>query len=426
MKSAIGALFGCALSGACFATNLNIIDYGATPDDHSDDDSIAINAAINAARDGDTVIIPEGTFHTREEIILKSRVNLKGAGYAKSTITAVYTSMGNDDEHQTLIKGKNLSSVTISGLRLKTTHSEGVSQLISIIDSENVSVNESSFYRFIKHAIYFNNTINGRVADSRFQDATITAKGGHGYGVVYTNGCDRGRVDDSYFYGPDIRHGVVIQGDKKTNRPSHGITVNNNYFKDTKQDAIDLHGTGEYDNIVIDNTIVGDPNDKTLGRGIGVGEDVHGPSGSGNIIKNNVIRNTLYGIHVLAGSPDVKISGNKIYNCDRMGIFIENGQNVDVRANTVEGCKWWGIYVENGDNTTIASGSKETNEVHGNGWGSSGRWRYPKVYGNGGVRVMSQNSGMNVRNNNFCDNESNGGPNFQFEGQGTVLNNQCQ
>ncbi|WP_431686502.1 right-handed parallel beta-helix repeat-containing protein [Hahella sp. NBU794] len=425
MKSALGALFGCALSSACFATNLNIVDYGATPDDHSDDDSIAINAAINAARDGDTVIIPEGTFHTREEIILKSRVNLKGAGYAKSTITAVYTSEDNDYEHETLIKGKNLSSVTISGLRLKTIHPKGVNQLISIKHSENVSVNESSFYRFKEHAIYFNNTINGRVAGSRFQDATITDKGGHGYGVVYTNGCDKGRVENSYFYGPNIRHGVVIQGDKDTNRPSHGITVTSNYFRHTQQDAIDLHGSGEYDNHIIENTIVGDPSDDAVGRGIGVGEIEHGPSGSGNVIKDNTIYNTRYGIHVMKGSPDVRITGNKIYDCKRMGIYIEGGQNVDVRANTIEGCRWWGIYVENGDNTTIASGSKTTNEVHGNGWGSSDGWR-EKDYGNGGVRVESQNTGMNVRNNNFCDNESNGGPNFQFEGQGTVLNNQCQ
>ncbi|AZZ93878.1 right-handed parallel beta-helix repeat-containing protein [Hahella sp. KA22] len=412
MKSALGALFGCALSGACFATNLNIVDYGATPDDYNDDDAIAINAAINAARDGDVVIVPEGTFHIRETINLKSNVSLKGEGYAKSGIAALFEG---DDPEDIVLKGKNVTKVTISGLRLKTNLSGGVKALVYIKNSSDVTIDDASFHRFKRHGVYFSNTVNGKVLNSKFQEATEINTGGYGYGVVYTDGCEGGRVENSDFNGPDIRHGVVVQGGD-ANGPSHGVVIRDNRFVHTAQDAIDLHGYGEYGNYVMYNTIQGDPDSDTIGRGIGVGEDVHGPSGSGNVIKYNIIRDTRYGIHVLTGSPNVTIRYNEIYDCKRYGIYIQNGPDADIRDNKVEGCEKWGIYVEKGDNTVIRK-AETGNQVHNNGLGGSSF---------GGVRVDADNSGLDIQDNDFCNNESKGGVNLSFAGQGTVKNNLCQ
>ncbi|WLQ11727.1 right-handed parallel beta-helix repeat-containing protein [Hahella aquimaris] len=420
MKSALGALLGCALSGACFATNLNIVDYGATPDNYNDDDAIAINAAINAARDGDVVIIPEGTFHIREMINLKSNVDLKGDGYAKSGIAALYEGEDADD---LVIKGRNVTNINISGLRLKSNYSGGVRALISITHSSKITISDSSFHRFKKHGIYFNHTRDGNVKNSKFQDATDLSGGGHGYGVVYTNGCEGGRVDNSYFYGPNIRHGVVIQGDPQYG-PSHGIVVKGNYFKETTQDAIDLHGSGEYNNQIMYNTIEGDPAKGGKGQGIGIGENAHKASGSGNVIRNNVIRNTLYGIRVMQGSPGAMIKNNEIYNCKEHGIYIENGIGTEIRGNIIEGCQHWGVFVKDGNNTIIRKGKDENNEdtinqINGNGLSNS-------TTGFGGIRVKAGNTGVYVLDNDLCENDNYGGVNLSFEGQGTVKNNLCQ
>jgi len=57
---------------------VNVIDYGATGDG-STDDTAAIQAAIDAAAGGDTVVFPVGTYnHTG--ITVPSHVSLMGLG----------------------------------------------------------------------------------------------------------------------------------------------------------------------------------------------------------------------------------------------------------------------------------------------------------------------------------------------------------
>lgn len=403
------------LSSTCIAAQLSITDFGATADDYSDDDSIAINAAITSAGEGDTVVIPEGTFHIRNIIRLRSNIRLAGSGFTDSTITALYEG---DGTYDLLIYGNGVSDVTISGLRLKSNYSGGLKALVYIKNSTSVTVRDSSFHRFKRWGVYFNNTVDGEVINTRFQDATEIDTGGYGYGVVFTNGCVRGRVEDSAFYGPDIRHGVVVQGNAERTRPSHHVVITKNYFTDTAQDAIDLHGQGEHSNYVTYNVIDGDPASTASGRGIGVGEavDDHGPSGPGNVIMHNTIRGTRYGVHVLAGSPDVIIKYNRIYDCRRKGIYIEEGIGAVIRGNTIQGCKSWGIHIKDGDNTLIRNADEYLNQVNYNGWGGSTF---------GGVRVDAGNTGLDIQNNDFCNNDDNGGPNLSFDGQGVVQNNMC-
>lgn len=58
----------------------NVLSFGATPDDGTDNDGTAINAAITQANTdgGGTVVVPGGTYHTTTTIVLKDNVILKG------------------------------------------------------------------------------------------------------------------------------------------------------------------------------------------------------------------------------------------------------------------------------------------------------------------------------------------------------------
>jgi parallel beta-helix repeat protein len=386
------------------AAELSILDFGATADDYTDDDSIAINLAIQAAHEGDTILVNRGKYHIKNEIILKDHINLKGEGTSLSVIASIF--YGKD---RSLITGRYVTDVTIDNLTLKANHSRGIGRLIDIRYGDRLTISNTHFSRFILHAVYFNSTSEGRVINSLFKEASETEIGGHGYGVIYTNGSQHGRVEGSDFIGPHIRHGVVIQGDKRTpgQNPSHNIVIAGNYFKHTTQDAIDLHGSGEYDNLIVNNVIDGDPSSSTIGRGIGVGEDVHGPSGEGNVIADNIIRNTRYGIHVLTGSQKVTIRDNIIEGCKRYGIYVQNGSDLTVWDNQISGCGKWGIYIEEGDDIKIKkayTGNQVTQNVLG------------------ALYVAPDVSSMYVSDNDFCLNE---GDNSYTEGNGTFLNNLC-
>lgn len=398
------------------AATVLITDFGATTHDSSDDDAVAINQAIEHTQSGDTVYIPAGKYHIKSAITLKSDIKIKGNSSSSSEIAGLIYGPGTY-----LLEADKIENVRVEKLRIRSNSpalDKGVGQIFRIKNSRDIILSELKLERFIKHAVYFNNTENGRLLGSRIASATEVNIGGHGYGVVFTNGCNGGRVQDNLFQGPMIRHGVVIQGDKNTQRPSHDIAVKYNEFVDNTQDSIDLHGYGEYNNYIEHNTIWGTSDGSSIGRGIGVGENVHGPSGAGNVIKHNTIINTRYGIHVLAGSKNVTIRYNTIIDCHRHGIYVENGSDLDIRDNLITGCRLWGLKVNEGQGIVIRKGSEDGNKINWNGKETSSR---------GGVYIESGVTGLDVQDNDFCNNDFSGASsaNLQNTGEGTFRNNLC-
>src|SRR4051812_48297750 len=58
---------------------LDVTTFGAIPDD-SIDDADAINAAVQAAAPGDTVVIPAGVFNVSSQVFALSNVTITGGG----------------------------------------------------------------------------------------------------------------------------------------------------------------------------------------------------------------------------------------------------------------------------------------------------------------------------------------------------------
>lgn len=65
---------------------LNVTAYGADPANVANDDSPALQKAINAASDGDTVYFPAGTYLCKSSITVPVGIHLKGDGAKKSKI----------------------------------------------------------------------------------------------------------------------------------------------------------------------------------------------------------------------------------------------------------------------------------------------------------------------------------------------------
>lgn len=57
---------------------LNVKDFGAVGDGEKDD-TVALNAAMDAAQPGDTVFLPSGTYRIRPPLTIPGRVSLLGA-----------------------------------------------------------------------------------------------------------------------------------------------------------------------------------------------------------------------------------------------------------------------------------------------------------------------------------------------------------
>ena len=170
-----------------------------------------------------------------------------------------------------------------------------------------------------------------------------------------------------------MRHGVIIQF------YAHNNEVRNSEFRETRLDAIDLHGELEYLNKIHGNTISG----VLTGAGIALGNtggtppSNHSASGPHNHILNNTITNTREGIKVHMGTPDTLIEGNTIQNTTEppmsRGILIQNAPRTIIRNNTItnntaEG--FWGILLEYdpGDSNAgnVGSGIPQDVEIIGN------------------------------------------------------------
>ncbi len=78
----------CALtviSGVLYAAEFDVAEYGAVADDGADDIE-SITAAIAAADSGDTIVLPAGTFHVSDAVVLTGGVTFAGQGTEQSII----------------------------------------------------------------------------------------------------------------------------------------------------------------------------------------------------------------------------------------------------------------------------------------------------------------------------------------------------
>lgn len=384
---------------------LNVLDFGANPADDGRDDRPAIQAAIDAAVAGDEVYIPDGVYNLTTSpdglanLFLKSGVNIRGESESGTILKTSLDMIKNS----TLFKSAKQHDFQISGMTLTsawnktytTDHKSnnpdagGPDSLIMIGNygedpSYNVTIHHVTVEKFRRMAIRIENSHDVIVRNSTFRNATDVGPGGSGYGVAiqgipkverlgFANDTLWNLVEDSRFEGPYLRHGALIQN------VAHNNTIRNNAFIQTKLDAIDLHGELEYLNEIsgnlVENILTGGA--VGLGNTGGTAPNDHSKSGPGNLIRDNIIRNSREGVVVTMGTPDTVIVNNLIENTakipDASGINILNGPGTIIRGNTIRNNTadgYWAILLEhdNGDANAnhIGEGDPENVRIEGN------------------------------------------------------------
>lgn len=348
---------------------LNVLDYGADPGDNDTDDRPAIEAALNAAGQGDLVWFPNGVYNLKStasnssntHFSLKTAVSLYGESMEGAIIKSQFPLATNENESTRTVKVQGMYGNVIKDLtftsdfsgiywtdRVTNNPDKSAPRYHVYIDdsgatpSRRILVENCVFEKYRSMGVRLANSSDCVVRDSHFRLATDVGGGGAGYGIsIQGNGHDvdsygllrdsqYNLVENCTFQGPNLRHGIIIQ------YYSHNNLIRNNILDRTSMDAIDLHGEDEYNNEIHGNTVT----DVTQGGGVGVGNTgaAHDASGYYNYIHHNTFINCREGVRVYLGSPHTRIEANIIENFvtpGSRGLYIQNGPHTTIRDNII-------------------------------------------------------------------------------------------
>lgn len=311
----------------------NVFDFGATPDDLTDD-SAAIQAAIDAAyaAGGGTVYIPAGTFIMSGDkanpsegcIEVRSNVTLTGAGAGNTVLKLA-------DNYNERINGmirtpvdESASNVTISNLTIdgnranNTGHQAGIITGVKANDEglvhENITISgvevmNCTAYGVNPHEVTYNLTIENCVSHDNGKDGFVA----------------------DYVVGGVYRNNVAYNNDR------HGFNIQN-----SSSDIV-LENNTAYDN------------------GLGA------TGGAGIVIQRSDIFPD--GADTIPWVTNIQIIGGEYYGNSREGILIKLSDNVEVSGANIHDNMRQGIRVEGATNTSI-----HDSEIYNNSQESPGAY----------------------------------------------------
>jgi large repetitive protein len=349
----------------------------------------AIEDAMSAAKSGDELYFPNGTYFLasawvsdpKSNIRIKTGVNLRGQSQAgtilKTSFNDVYVENTNKTGSNSMyvIRGTGVHDVTISNMTITSIWSGAYStdtvnnvashggpdicilfNASSTAYSYNIVIENVTVEKYLNIGIKMDKgCYDTLIKKCTAQNATDVGGGGCGYGFQLSglndNSLDNlatyanpniNTLNDNYFNTIDscttgnqyVRHAALIQ------YWAHNNQVLNCTFTATRLDSIDLHGEDEYLNEIMYNTISDSKNDSAVGLGNSGGTSVvHDKSGSYNYIHHNTITNCKRGVTVQYGTPNTIIENNTIQLCsvtNGIGISLGFAPSTIVRNNIIK------------------------------------------------------------------------------------------
>ncbi len=322
------ALFSASAASAVAAV-INIGSFGAIAND-AIDDTTAINNAITAARAGDTIFMPAGTFNISQKIVARTNITLAGAGLDTTTLRF------GGSASAPLLDIENVSNVECRNFTLDGNNSTAATQGIYAHNASTLSLHDLAVKNlaintgFSPHAIYFdtnvvhsliqnttlsnigltsewgagirlghgssfnrvlNNTISntgrgGILADDGSTDLiirnnTVTGSGGEGLGIELQTGCDRAIVEDN-----NIDHWLSVDASNFCSIRRNNVSDKTGVYKYAGLELVDAH-----DDLFADNVI-------DSGQQLGI--SISGPQPKTNcVFLRNIIKNpSTWGVQV--------------------------------------------------------------------------------------------------------------------------------
>ena len=315
---------------AVSGSTVSVLQYGATPGNPADDDAVAIQRAINAAKPGDMVYIPNGTYHVKSMIMLKTGVSVAGqsrdgtilaGSYSASPYAVMYAAPGvNNLTLSSFRLGVASGKPYLAGVRLGNTGGAVVSR---------IAVSNLLVEQFQRFGIQVQNGKFVLVDSNIIRNATALDGDGSGYGVIIDQSGSNNNWVKNNLIGPTIRHGILLQY-----RANHNL-IEHNTVTGTVSGSIDLHGEDEYSNEIsynlVSNCVRNGTSVSPNGGGIEVGEFsgvagttlLHDNSGPYNWIHHNEVSNCTYGFRITNNSNYTYVEDNSFHDNLVSGIHAD-------------------------------------------------------------------------------------------------------
>lgn len=355
------------------------LGYAIDLENNNNDDNPGIQAVLSDASTiaGSTVFFPNGIYNlnsfsplssTVHLVLHKSGVNLVGES-RDGTIFLSNQDAGTGSTNYYGIRLLGVNNILLKNFTFTNTWNKNFSTNTSVNNPDRGGLSYVIATGYGNSAAAFNITIDNilvekfikmgvRIAagshdvvvkNSIARNATDVAGGGAGYGFVIQGSTHASAASnpflgdeakDTYFVtldsnkteGEYIRHSVIIQ------YWAHNNLVIDNYFANSRLDAIDLHGEDEYANEISYNTIV---NSYRAGIALGNSGAGHDKSGVDNWIHHNDMIGCNWGINVQYGTAQTTIENNIIRDnssnavSSPRGIWLGNSDGYVVRNNII-------------------------------------------------------------------------------------------
>lgn len=232
---------------------INVVDYGAKAGD-SNDDVIAIQQAIDKAKSGDIVFIPDGIYQVSRAIELKSDIKIAGQSQSHTVIQ-----FGGQSTNS-LMSLSNVSNVEITSLTLDGNMGDVANAIFaqkgSNLKLHKLTIKNLAHDGFGPHGILFsgdsswtNSVTRSVIADNKFTNIGVDSK--WGAAVRLANGASHNQVSSNTI--TDTGRGGIL-----ANQGSTDLIIRKNHISGSGKTAeglsIEVHT--ECNRTIIEDNVV--------------------------------------------------------------------------------------------------------------------------------------------------------------------------